>query len=311
MNHTSFWRLSVLLAVCLLFLTSCGKQDGADQLQPSLFPYEPGQTHVLVPDAPGTDTTRTAPLTLDFSHSDQGYFMGKLDKGGAKINIQLTGPDGIIYKYFLNDEEVWTSFPFTAGNGAYVLVAFEEISDGQYASLLSYSLSVELENEFLPFIYPNQFVDFEPDDSAIQLAAELSTGAATDLDALSAIYEYVTTHVSYDDEKAATVEAGYLPNIEDTLQTGKGICFDYASLTAAMLRSLGIPTRLDIGYSGEIRHAWVDVYIESMGWVERAVEFNGEEWKLIDPTIAATNDNSEAISNYVGDGSNYTLQYVR
>ena len=36
--------------------------------------------------------------------------------------------------------------------------------------------------------------------------------------------------VTYDEDKAATVETGYLPDIDETLSTGKGICFDYAGL---------------------------------------------------------------------------------
>ena len=69
------------------------------------------------------------------------------------------------------------------------------------------------------------------------------------MEALTAIYEYVTANLTYDNEKAATVSGNYLPDIDETLSTKKGICFDYASLTAAMLRSIGIPAKLAIGYS--------------------------------------------------------------
>lgn len=73
--------------------------------------------------------------------------------------------------------------------------------------------------------------------------------------------------ITYDNEKAATVSGNYLPDIDETLSTKKGICFDYASLTAAMLRSIGIPAKLAIGYSASVRHAWIDVYIQSVaGW---------------------------------------------
>ena len=98
--------------------------------------------------------------------------------------------------------------------------------------------------------------------------------------------------------------------IDETLSTKKGICFDYASLTAAMLRSIGIPAKLAIGYSASVRHAWIDVYIQSVGWVERAVEFNGDEWKLMDPTFAATGTD-ESIQEYIGDGDNYITEYIR
>ena len=58
-----------------------------------------------------------------------------------------------------------------------------------------------------------------------------------------------------------------------------------------------------------MKHAWIDVYIQSMGWVEHAVEFNGDEWKLMDPTFSAADDDS--IQEYIGDQSNYITEYVR
>ena len=223
----------------------------------------------------------------------------------------MIGPDQVEYKYFLEEADTDTAFPFTAGSGPYTVLAFENIGGDRYASLLSYSVSVELANDFLPFLYPNQYVDFTQDSEAVRLAAELSADCEEDLDALTAIYSYITEHISYDDEKAATVETGYLPDIDETLDSGKGICFDYAALTASMLRSLSIPARLNIGYSGDIRHAWVDVYIESVGWVRKAVQFNGNEWEMMDPTFAAAIGDDELTNDYIGDGENYSLQYIR
>lgn len=315
MKTTGFRRFgAVLLFFCFLFLGfGCGKKSGNEDDTKPPQTYTPGVTTVLVPEAPGTVTAGDDPLILDFSNADQGYFMGKLTQSDAKINIQITGPDDVCYKYFLSEPDVWTAFPITAGSGTYLVLTYREISDGQYASLFSYSLDVTLDSEFYPFLYPNQYVNFTSGSEAISLAASLTEDAAEDLDALDAVYQYVTTHITYDTEKAATVGTGYLPDIDETLRTGTGICFDYAALTAAMLRSLSIPTRLDIGYSGDVRHAWVDVYIESIGWVKRAVEFNGNEWKMIDPTFAAAagNEDNQAIDEYIGDSSNYTVQYIR
>ena len=115
---------------------------------------------------------------------------------------------------------------------------------------------------------------------------------------------------TYDYDKADSVEAGYLPDVDETLQSGTGICFDYAALTAAMLRSQDIPCKLEIGYSGDIKHAWIDVYIQNKGWVTKAISFNGDTWKLMDPTFDANSNGNEAIQEYIGDESNYTVQYT-
>lgn len=311
---------AVLLLILTLLCCSCGKHGQTDTRpgtsekaasSGSVRPYTPGQTHVLLPESAGTDTCGCDFFTLDFSNANQGYFTGRLTEAGKKVNIQVTGPDNVIYNYFLETPDTSAVFPFTAGNGNYIVLAFEHVGSDQYVSLFSHSLAVELENEFLPYLYPNQYVSFSDDSQAVKLAAELTADAETDLAALEVIYQYVTEHITYDNNKAATVQTGYLPDIDDTLQTGTGICFDYAALTAAMLRSLSIPARLEIGYSSDVRHAWIDVYIESMGWVENAVEFNGKEWKLMDPTFASAAGGSDAIHTYIGNGDNYSLQYVR
>ena len=99
------------------------------------------------------------------------------------------------------------------------------------------------------------------------------------------IYHYVIKNVTYDTDKAKNVAYGYLPDVDDTLKTGKGICFDYAALMSSMLRSQGI-----------------------VKWIDDIIEFDGTSWSLMDPTFAAST-NSKGLKEYIGDGSNYVLKY--
>lgn len=64
----------------------------------------------------------------------------------------------------------------------------------------------------------------------------------------------------------------------------------------AMLRSQGIPTKLEIGYSGEAYHAWISTWIDEIGWVDNVIEFDGTSWTLMDPTLAA-NNSAKAVKN--------------
>lgn len=67
----------------------------------------------------------------------------------------------------------------------------------------------------------------------------------------------------------------------DFLTTGKsGFCEQYASAMAAMLRTLGVPTRVGVGFTAgtgdehsrevttDDAHAWVEVYFTGYGWVQ-------------------------------------------
>ena len=98
--------------------------------------------------------------------------------------------------------------------------------------------------------------------------------------------------------------------LDDTLATGKGICFDYAALMVGMLRSQGVPCKLVVGYAGKAYHAWVSVWTEESGWVDGAIFFDGSTWQRMDPTFISSGKNSASIQKYVGNGSNYNAMYL-
>lgn len=297
--------LILLILIPVLLFTGCGS-SGSDPDEPPV--YSPLQ--VLVPEAPGKKTLGTSPLVLDISDTDQGYLTAVSDSTDQMMNVQLTAEDGVVYSYFISPGES-AVIPFSSGSGTYQVSCYQQISDSQYAALYADTLEIKLANEFLPFLYPNQYVNFTPDSEASKLALSMVSEDTSDIDALQTIYNYVVSHVTYDYDLADTVASGYLPDVDETLQTGKGICFDYAALTTAMLRSCDIPCKLQIGYAGDIKHAWINVYIRSRGWVDKAVEFSGDSWSRMDPTFDSNSEDKDTIQEYIGDNDNYTVQFTR
>lgn len=293
-----------ILILGLLLLSGSGAPAAADGAgrAAGAVPY--------MPEAPGAAVLGAEPLVIDISNASQGYVMARYSGSAAKAVVQLTGPDGITYKYFLPPSESYIPLPLTGGDGTYAAEGFENIQDNQYAVLFKLSLEAALESELLPYLYPNQYVLFDGETKAVAVAGELASDAGTDLEALEAIYHYVVENITYDSEKAASVSKGYLPAVDDTLASGTGICFDYAALTAAMLRSQRIPTRMEIGYSGQSYHCWISVYVEEAGWIDRLIEFTGSDWTRMDPTFASGAKSSRSILQYIGDGSNYTVLQV-
>lgn len=304
-NFHSARPLILLLLIPVLLFTGCGS-SGSDPDEPPV--YSPLQ--VLIPEAPGKKTLGTSPLVLDISDTDQGYLTAVSDSTDQMMNVQLTAEDGVVYSYFISPGES-AVIPFSSGSSTYQVSCYQQISDSQYAALYADTLEIKLANEFLPFLYPNQYVNFTPDSEASKLALSMVSEDTSDIDALQTIYNYVVSHVTYDYDLADTVASGYLPNVDETLQTGKGICFDYAALTAAMLRSCDIPCKLQIGYAGDIKHAWINVYIRSRGWVDKAVEFSGDSWSRMDPTFDSNSEDKDTIQEYIGDNNNYTVQFTR
>ncbi len=124
-------------------------------------------------------------------------------------------------------------------------------------------------------LYPNQYVWYNETTRTISKADELAEGLTSDEEITKQIYRFVVDHMSYDSEKADTVQKGYLPNADEALDTGKGICFDYAVLLAVMLRAEGIPTKLVIGtlMPGSLYHAWNSVFLNGEGvWMDPTLD---------------------------------------
>lgn len=292
--------LCIFMFVLGTALSSC-KKSGSDG------PPRPESLNVLVPTASGTSVYGNDIVSIDASNASEGYVMVQYSGSVSKIKLQITNPDGTIYTYAMTAGGYLT-FPLSGGNGYYQLDVLENVDADLYALAFSQGIDVSVKDEFIPFLYPNQYVWFTADSAAIAKGEEISGESTTDLNYIENVYNFVTQNISYDNEKAANIATDYIPNIDDTLSSGKGICFDYASLMSAMLRSQGIPTKLVVGYSGPAYHAWISTYIEDVGWVDKIIEFDGQNWTLLDPTLAANNDSS-AVSEYIGDGSNYTVKY--
>lgn len=298
----------LLIAIFCLLLGGCSGSSSASRKEHSGPPRD-STPRVLTPSADGVTVYQNDFASIDTSNTSQGYVMVKYNGTNEKVKLQITCPDQSCYTYLISDRGAYDTFPLTAGNGSYALQVLENVAGDTYTVSLAQSINVNIEDEFLPFLYPNQYVNFHTDSKAVSKGSDLAKDTYSDLDVVQNIYNYVIKNISYDTEKAQNVSYGYVPDIDDTLSSKKGICFDYAALMTSMLRSQNIPTKLEVGYSGDAYHAWISTYIDDKGWVDDIIQFNGDTWQIMDPTLAATND-SAAVKKYVGDGSHYVVKYT-
>ena len=119
----------------------------------------------------------------------------------------------------------------------------------------------------------------QSDDARIrELALKLTAGVKTEFDAVQQIISWVVDNVHY-----VTPPVRY--DAIYSLESGKGNCQNYSHLSAALLRSVGIPVRIvngvtlnqpfDIAWDkgvltlkmGQGRHSWVEVWFPQLGWV--------------------------------------------
>lgn len=290
-----------MCAALAIALSGCGA-SGEFEVE---NPIPPTEGKVLVP-ATGAVSESSGSATVDYSNASEGYIMAKYtgDKGKAKVMIEK---DDTVYKFDLNTGGAYEVFPLAMGDGNYKIGVYENVSGDSYAMALSTTVAVTLTDSLLPFLYPNQYIDFTAESSAVKKGRELAIDATSHLEIVSDIYSHVTENITYDVQKAATVEPGYLPDVDETLASGTGICFDYAALMTAMLRSQNIPTRLQVGYvSGGVYHAWISVFTPETGWIDKVIQFDGVNWQMMDPTLASSGGQNQ---EFIGDGKNYSLMY--
>ena len=207
----------------------------------------------------------------------------------------------------------WRVFPLTRGDGVYNIQVLQLYGDQVFTLLFDHDVHLSLYNDMYPFLYPSKYVDFTDSTEAVAIASRLAGSAVNELEIVRRIYEFVTTNIRFDEEFAAEVHAGmvaqHTPNADETLRSGKGVCFDYAALMAVMLRSQGIPTRLEIGYVLGIFHAWVAVYIPGVDWGLAAHPL-GDGFGLLDPTTTAAN-NATGFMNPLINADEFQKLFVR
>ncbi len=268
----------------------------------------PAVSTVLEAAASGTLEKVCDVAQIDYSHTEEGYVMIRYTgQTEQRLKVLVKGPT-TKYSYNLPKQE-WTVFPLSDGSGTYEIGVYENVTGNKYATVLTLDYQVTLLDEFAPFLRPNQYVNFSQDTHAVALGLELTKQLEDPLAKVEAVYDYVVETLEYDYEKAATVKSGYLPDLDQVLADRKGICFDYAALMTAMLRSQQIPCKLVIGYAGSTYHAWISVWTEESGWVDGIIFFDGHQWKRMDPTFASTSAQSDEIMEFIRSGD-YKVKYL-
>lgn len=244
-------------------------------------------------------------VKIDLSACNQGY-VAVSARSEKRMKFQVIHGE-TTYTYDIRSDGTPSVFPLQSGDGEYVFRAMENVEGKKYAQALLLSRQVTLDDPFQPFLRPSDYSSYTAASFCVREAADLTRNARDPLEIVSTIYAYINSTIRYDSEKAATVKSGYLPDPDDTLRTKKGICFDYAALAAAMLRSQGVPCKLVFGYvaPNQLYHAWNMFYTEETGWVTVSFKANGKDWTRIDLTFSANGQDD----TFIGDGSNYSDLY--
>ncbi len=220
-------------------------------------------------------------VRVNFSASDYTKYKVLVQKGTEKY----------VYNLFKENEE----FPLQMGSGTYTIGVYENTTGKKYKKVTSVTENVTVD-DFTVFKASVQNIHWTQSSKSTELAKALTKTYNSEQEKFNAVYGYVVETIAYDYAKADQLrgKSRYIPTNDTTLDQKKGICYDYSSLSASMLRSMGIPTRLAEGKSAftEEYHAWNEVYLDG-------------KWVVVDTTIDAQYVKSGVECDYIKANSDY------
>ncbi len=138
-------------------------------------------------------------------------------------------------------------------------------------------------------LLPSSQGDYNISSRFSQIAATLLENSPSVDTGIAAISNFVSETIVYNNAEAAFNSKGYAPNYlyQDnlsSLNSKSGICEDYATLSASLLQSVGIPAQL---LAGSANGDWTSPpatdanAAEAHQWLQA---WNGSAWIVMDPT---------------------------
>ena len=179
--------LMLCLSIAFL-LTGCSSPSHKEP--PSKKGTRDNTPYVLQPQASGEKTIGNSKITFDLSHSEDGYTMVEYHGHNSKVKVRIQNPDSQEF-YTYDIHEGYNTFPLTGGSGSYTFIAYENISGTKYSQLFLKEENIQIQNDYISYLYPNQYVSFDKNTQAISLAQEIVVGANNDLEAVRYVYDYV------------------------------------------------------------------------------------------------------------------------
>ncbi len=168
-------------------------------------------------------------------------------------------------------------------------------------------------NEVYPAWVVENYLQVPADttDRTKELARRITEGLDTTYDKTMAITSWLRRNIEYSRETVPPPED--VERIDWFLfEYQVGFCNWYASAEVVLLRSLGIPARLAVGFArgdfhvqdayyevrGDDAHAWPEVYFPGYGWIEFEPTVN--QPRLIRPETRSESDNTSSIDQPTG-----------
>lgn len=212
-----------------------------------------------------THSTQNETVAIDMSHVSEGYLLASsLSNRDAYVILEK---DGETQRAYLPTDGRFHVVPITLGDGHYTGRICLRTHEMYFERIIGIEFDVVIAEPLVSFLLPIPIADYNTNTSAVKIARQLYRNTQNNERFIKAVNNWIADSIEYDasllTEKNGTV---YIPDLDRIVAEGTGICSDYASLFAAMLRSCGIPCKIVYGdvttVEGTYYHAWNLVWLE-------------------------------------------------
>ena len=231
---------------------------------------------VLIVFVAGTAFSAFATDYFDESDLSKGLLHVTYTSASTSAMKVMIEKDTKRYTYDVNSIGVKETFPLQLGDGDYKISLLQNTTGNSYKFITSKTVTVKITDPNSVYLGSIQNVNWSVDSAAVKKAVDLTKGTTDLYKKAQILWSYMANNNKYNYTKLATLKTTYVPVIDATLRDKNGICYDFSSLYAAMLRSQGIPAKLVKGYAPNYAqgyHAWNEAY-----------DSVNKKWVVIDST---------------------------
>lgn len=174
--------------------------------------------------------------------------------------------DDVKYTYLISPNVDFEIIPLSMGRGRYDVGVYQRTGMDSMVHMFDTYYDIHSESTDV-FLLPNYMCYWEQDGVTECLANLICEGCYSDYDIVNSIVNWVADNIVYDMDFARQSELVPMM-VDDVLTKEGGVCVHQSSVLAAMLRSVGIPTKIVWGYvsPNHSYHAWNMAYINDE-WV--------------------------------------------
>lgn len=209
------------------------------------------------------------------------FLNGTVSPGVTEILVQAENTNGGYRNNFYTPQNglVSGTIYLVHGAGTYTVTIYEKVqgTERTYSGVSAFTVENTDTRTDLQFLFPSRDVQSD-NPEIINIAESITKGLASDYDRIRAVHDWVAKNIAYDIE--GLNKGDYVYDALGVLHARKSVCQGYADLSAALLRSVGVKTKIvhgvavPYGIPDEIRnnpearpnHAWNEAYADGR-WV--------------------------------------------